>query len=220
MADKTIGELPSVQSVSDESLIPVEQNSTACKMTGAQFRAWATTGIEPYMNRAEAAAVAAEGQATAAQASATAASGSASQADADRQAIEDMGATSTTLPAGSQATVTKTVSQGVVSLNFGIPQGPKGDTGEQGPQGIQGETGAPGLTGPQGPKGDTGAQGPKGDTGATGPQGPRGIDGVAVATSGTYAFNVNAQGHLICSYVGDTAPNFSINNSGHLILSL
>lgn len=80
----------------------------------------------------------------------------------------------TTLPAGSNATVENVGTDTEVILEFGIPQGAqgvqgpkgdKGDTGAQGPQGIQGETG------PQGPQGPTGPQGPKGDTGAGVPSG-------------------------------------------------
>ena len=60
--------------------------------------------------------------------------------------------TTTTLPAGSNATVTNSGTETDVVLNFGIPQGIKGDTGAQGPQGAQG------------PKGDTGAGVPNGGT--------------------------------------------------------
>jgi hypothetical protein len=62
-------------------------------------------------------------------------------------------------------------------LDFGIPQGAKGETGATGPQGPQGETGATGPQGPKGDTGDTGPQGPKGDTGATGPKGDTGPQG-------------------------------------------
>ena len=88
--------------------------------------------------------------------------------------------TVTTLSAGSNATVVNSGTSMDAVLDFGIPQGAKGDTGPQGPKG---DTGA---TGPQGPKGDTGATGPQGPqgpqgetgaTGATGPQGPQGEDG-------------------------------------------
>lgn len=233
MADKTIGELPSVASVQDNSLIPVEQSSVASKMTGAQFRAWAESGgaaaAQPYAAQAAASASAAAASATnaassknaaassasdantsknAAAASATAAANSATQAgtqatnarnsalDADeaKEAIENLGVTSSTLPPGSSATVEKSVSQqGAVTLAFGIPRGDKGDqgaTGPQGPQGIQG------------------------------PQGERGIDGVAVAADGVYAFNVNDEGHLILYYTGEDAPDFEINSNGHLILTI
>ena len=92
--------------------------------------------------------------------------------------------TVTTLPAGSSATATYDKSTGTLAL--GIPQGSKGDTGEQGPKGDTGATGPKGdtgATGAQGPKGETGAtgatgpQGPKGETGPRGPQGEQGIQG-------------------------------------------
>lgn len=57
--------------------------------------------------------------------------------------------------------------------------------------------------------------------GKKGSKGDKGDNGVAVATDGAYAFNVDANGHLILSYTGNTAPNFSIDqNTGHLILTL
>ena len=36
---------------------------------------------------------------------------------------------------------------------------------------------------------------------------------------GYFSFTVDANDHLIMSYVGDTAPAFSINANGHLIYS-
>lgn len=62
-----------------------------------------------------------------------------------------------------------------------------------------------------------GEQGIQGIQGIQGEQGPRGIDGVAVQAEGTFAFNVNEEGHLILSYTGDSAPDFSIDENGHLI---
>ena len=91
--------------------------------------------------------------------------------------------TVTTLAAGSNATVVNSGTSMDAVLDFGIPQGAKGDTGPQGSQGEtghQGPQGETGATGPQGPKGDTGAsgpQGPQGEKGATGPQGPQGETG-------------------------------------------
>lgn len=58
----------------------------------------------------------------------------------------------TTLPAGSDATVENVGTDTEVILEFGIPQGAQGVQGPQGP------------TGPQGPKGDTGAGVPSGGT--------------------------------------------------------
>lgn len=66
---------------------------------------------------------------------------------------------------GIQADVTKTETEGGISLKFTLPKGEKGDRGEAGPQG------APGVQGIQGPKGD------KGDQGDRGPAGEKGADG-------------------------------------------
>lgn len=96
-------------------------------------------------------------------------------------------ATAETLPAGSEATVTRTGSNVNPVFHFGIPEGeqgatgPTGATGAPGPQGIQGipgPAGEAGAQGPAGPKGDTGPQGPKGDTGEQGPAGDPGQDGI------------------------------------------
>lgn len=87
-------------------------------------------------------------------------------------------------------------------LNFTIPQGLKGNTGDTGAQGIKGDMGAQGIQGIQGPIGETGLkgdkgdaflyadftteqlaalvgpQGAKGDKGDTGSQGIQGIQGI------------------------------------------
>lgn len=208
MPDKTIGQLPSVQNVSANSLIPLEQSGVASKMTGAQFQAWAVAGAQPYAAQAEQSALAAANSASNAEASAesaeysalTAADNSAA-AEAERIKIENMGVTSTTLDPGSQATVGKSYSQGVVTLNFGIPRGNPGIQGSTGPQGAQG------------------IQGPKGDTGTA----------VAVETQGMYYFNVDnnssspTYGHLMLTYTGATEPDFAIDYDatsptyGHLL---
>ena len=108
------------------------------------------------------------------------------RAEDAEQAIENMSVSATTLAEGSSATVTKTETDGVVHLEFGIPRGAtgaqgergeKGDKGDTGAQGIQGERGERGLQGIQGPKGDKGDTGEKGDTGATGPKGETGATG-------------------------------------------
>lgn len=103
-------------------------------------------------------------------------------------------------------------------------QGPQGDIGPQGPQGIQGQQGQQGpigLTGPQGeigPQGPQGIQGPKGEKGDKGEQGP---SGVQVNVDGHYCFEVNADGHLLLHYDDNaTAPNFSIDDNGHLIYEI
>ena len=111
------------------------------------------------------------------------------RAEDAEQAIEDMSVSAQTLAEGESATVTKTESDGVVHLEFGIPRGAtgangergekgdKGDKGDTGAQGIQGERGERGLQGIQGPKGDTGEKGDTGATGAQGERGPQGIQG-------------------------------------------
>ena len=73
-----------------------------------------------------------------------------------------------------------------------------------------------GQQGPPGPPGSPGVPGPKGDTGMA----------VAVETAGMYYFNVDNDstsptfGHLMLTYSGDAAPNFSINEQGHLIWTI
>lgn len=209
MADKTIGELPSIANVSDSSLIPVEQSGVAGKMTGAQWKAWAVQNAQQYVDEAAASATEAGNSADAAAASAedasddaAAAAQSASAAQTARQAIENMGVEANTLDPGSIATVNKSVSPGgIVTLTFGLPQGATGAQGETGPKGAQG------------------VQGPKGDTGTA----------VAVETAGMYYFNVDndstspTYGHLLLTYTGDTAPDFEIDYDttsptyGHLL---
>ena len=90
----------------------------------------------------------------------------------------------------------------------------KGDKGEQGATGAQGATGKQGIQGLQGFQGEQGIRGPQGT------QGERGINGVAVATSGMVAFNVDESGHLLCSYTGDQQPGYYIGEDGHLYLAV
>ena len=86
----------------------------------------------------------------------------------------------TTLPAGESASVTNVGTATDASLEFSIPQGEKGEKGDQGeigPQGIQGIQGPQGEVGPQGPKGETGETGPKGEPGEKGDPGTPGEKG-------------------------------------------
>lgn len=95
----------------------------------------------------------------------------------------------TTLPAGSDATVENVGTDTEVILEFGIPCGPQGvqgETGATGPQGPQGETGPQGATGAQGPQGATGPQGPKGDTGEGVPTGGSTGQALVKASSANY----------------------------------
>lgn len=172
MADKTIGSLPQAQTVDDASLFVLEQQGTAMKATGAQWKGFAIQSVSQYVEPAQQAARQAQQaaqQATqavsqigtavedtqtnaqAAQEAKEAAEAAQGKAEDAQEAIENLSVSAETLPPDQEATVEKTVSpDGVVSLAFGIPQG------EQGPQGPQGEVGPQGPEGPQGPKGDTG----------------------------------------------------------------
>lgn len=60
MADRTIGELPSISGLYDNSLIPVEQQGVASKMTGKQFADFAREAAAQDVQRAIDAADAAE----------------------------------------------------------------------------------------------------------------------------------------------------------------
>lgn len=86
--------------------------------------------------------------------------------------------------------------------------------GPEGPQGPIGATGPAGATGPQGPAGATGPQGPKGD------KGDKGGDAAVVETSGVYAFQVRSNGRLYLVYSGTDAPNYRIEENGHLVMIL
>ncbi len=82
--------------------------------------------------------------------------------------------TTSTLPAGSQATVINSGNERNATLDFGLPQGKDGPEGQRGPQGVQG---IPGPQGEQGVKGDLGPKGDKGDPGDKGRQGTQGPHG-------------------------------------------
>ena len=183
-------------------MLPVEQNGAAGRISGEQWKQYAVDTVSSYVETAtEAAQTASDAATTAtnkagdASDSATSASGSAATATAAKDAILNMTVSATTVAAGNPATVTKSESGGVVTLTFGLP------TGATGSQGIQG------------PAGPQGVQGPRGDTGTA----------VAVETTGMYFFNVDNNsesetfGHLFLTYTGDDPPNFSIDESGHLI---
>ena len=110
---------------------------------------------------------------------------------------------------GAEGPQGKTGKQGI--------QGERGLTGERGVQGIQGIQGPQGVQGAAGPVGPTGPEGPQG---VQGPQGPRGIDGVSVQTAGMVNFSVTDEGHLLCTYTGNEAPDYYINDAGHLCLNI
>ena len=169
-----------------------ERNAKASEEAAAYSEQAAQTSKE----FAQAFAARADASKDEAQRQAAAAANYAAAAERSRAAITDMSVSAEALPTGLASVQKSQDPDGTYHLHFGLPKG---------------ETGSVGLRGPAGPQGVEGPQGVPG---------PRGINGVAVAASGTYAFNVNEDGHLILSYTGDTAPDFSINEDGHLILNL
>lgn len=169
-----------------------ERNAKASEEAAAYSEQAAQTSKE----FAQAFAARADASKDEAQRQAAAAANYAAAAERSRAAITDMSVSAEALPTGLASVQKSQDPDGTYHLHFGLPKG---------------DTGSVGLRGPAGPQGVEGPQGVPG---------PRGINGVAVAASGTYAFNVNEDGHLILNYTGDTAPDFSINEEGHLILNL
>jgi len=158
---------------------------------------------EASASEAEISSTSANASKESAAASAITAGAEATSARANRMAIENMTVGATTLPAGTSASATKGYdAAGNIHIQYGIPSGVKGD---------KGDTGAAGPTGATGPQGMRGAQGPAGQDG---------INGVAVATSGTYAFNVTSAGVLQITYTGDEDPGFYIGQDGHLYIDI
>lgn len=149
MADKTIGSLPAATTVDDDSLFVLEQQGSAVKATGAQWKGYAQSAVSQYVTQAQQQAQASANSATTASQAATDAQAAKTDAETARdgaesaqRAIENLGVAGVTLGAGQQVQVAKTVSEtGVVTLTFSIP---KGDTGERG------DTGNTGPIGPQG----------------------------------------------------------------------
>lgn len=80
VAEATIGSLPEIASLYDDTLIPVEQQSEARHMTGAQWKQYARAGVEVYVEGAKQSASAAAESAEEASKSAAAAAESASDA--------------------------------------------------------------------------------------------------------------------------------------------
>lgn len=109
--------------------------------------------------------------------------------------VPNIQATAQTLPAGSEATVTRTGSNTNPVFHFGIPEGDPGETGSQGPQGIQG---------PAGPQGETGATGPQGPAGAPGPQGDPGTDGKDATINGVNTLTIQQGTNVTLSQSGST----------------
>lgn len=124
MADSNIGALPLAPSVADDSLLVMEQQGSALKVTGAMIKEYAKQGVElefqEYLDEAKAAADSAAGAVS---------------------AVTDMTVSAHT---SETPTVTKSMREGKVNLDFGLPQGERG---------MPGPAGQEGPTGPQGPVG-------------------------------------------------------------------
>ena len=96
--------------------------------------------------------------------------------------MSEVGISKTMFAAGLViAVLASSIISTVVSTQWVMIQGPKGDTGDVGPQGEQGLTGLQGTQGSQGVQGEqglNGSQGPQGIQGETGLQGPQGEQGI------------------------------------------
>lgn len=145
MADKTIGALPAIETVADDSLFVAEQQGAAGRVSGAQIRGFAQDAVSTYVGQAQTAAEEAaaaqrssETAAGEAAASKSAAQAAAASAAEEAQAVEDLTVAANTLSPGSSATVAKTKENGVYKLTFGLPQGAKGETGAAGSPGANG----------------------------------------------------------------------------------
>ena len=121
MADKNIGALPLAPDLYDDSMLIVEQQGQAMKLSGAQFRAFGKQAVieevQDYVDQAQEAA----------------------------DSIVNMTVEARTLEDGQPASVTKTVKAGKVHLDFGLPRGAQGVPGPDGPAGPRGPKGEPGA---------------------------------------------------------------------------
>ena len=89
MADKTIGSLPQAQTVDDASLFVCEQQGTAMKTTGAQWKGFAVQAVSQYVAPAQQAAQQAQQAATNAAQSETNAAQSATDAAESAQTAQE-----------------------------------------------------------------------------------------------------------------------------------
>lgn len=134
--------------------------------------------------------------------------------------------TTSTLPAGSAATVQNSGTSSAAVFNFGIPEGPKGDAGEAATVDVGTVTTLPagnrvtvtnsGTTSaailnfaiPQG------IQGPKGDQGPAGPRGPKGDDAIKYEAGDYITITDRGVGRAeIAALVGDATLTMKRNNA-------
>lgn len=125
MADKNIGSLPALPNLRDDSLMVVEQQGQAMKMTGAQFKDFGRQSVieevQDYVEEAKTAA---------------------SEAAGAVSAVVDMNVEAH--PAET-ASVEKSIQSGRVHLTFGLPRGEQGLPGQEGKPGPRGPKGDPGT---------------------------------------------------------------------------
>ena len=110
---KRIDELPAAPAMQDDCVLPISQNGTAEKLTGAQLKEYAKAAAKEY---AEAAKTAAD------------------RSEAAADSIANMIVEATALEVGSEATVEKSTdpTTGTLKLSFGLPRGISGVTPERG----------------------------------------------------------------------------------------
>ena len=154
MADRTIGglqeapigALPGIADLYDDSLLPVEQQGEARKMTGAQWKRYAQAGVSGYVEGAKEAAKAAADSAAAAEKSAENAAGSAGEAAGSAQSAKEYSGKPPVIRDGTwwtwNAERKEYVDTGEAARGERGEIGPPGIQGIPGDQGIQGETGA------------------------------------------------------------------------------
>ena len=121
----------------EDSAVAAADSATAAATSATNAANSATTATDKAGDAADS-ADAASGSATAAAGSASTASSAATTAVAARDAIVNMELDVTTLAPDADATASGSFADGKYILSLGIPQGQKGDTGNQG---IQGATG-------------------------------------------------------------------------------
>ena len=134
--------------------------------------------------------------------------------------------TVTTGNAGTNATVTSSVSGTTTTFNFTIPkgatgaQGNTGATGPKGAKGDKGDKGDPGAQGPQGPKGDKGNPGAQGPQGIQGKKGEKGDKGDPGSTEASGVSIVDTAGNFTATNVeGALAELFQYVSNGKTLLA-
>lgn len=239
----SINVLPAAPDIYDNSLLVTEQQGEARKITGLQWKVYAKAAVVAETNRAADAAYAAEKARDKAIDEANKAYNRALQAAADAEevalqlaALYGLKATAKGLPAGNEPEVDVTFVHGFANFLFGIPAGAKGADGVDGEPGPKGERGysidhielvkgehTPGTTDTYKVVTEDGKEYlfyvTNGRDGAQGPKGEPGRDGVALQADGQYFFQIE-DGHLMCYYTGDTAPNYTLEDDGHLYLEV